>query len=104
MRTLLLIFATACLAIASAADMYKVNLFYPSLVGETELQPGNCKLTVEDGKVMIQQGRKKVEATVKVETGDSEYKRTSVRYANGDGEYRISEIRIGGTTTKLVFN
>ncbi len=104
MKTILLIFATACLAVASAADIYKITLFYPSLVGDAELKPGNCKLTIEDSKVTIQQGRKKVEAAVKVETADTEYDRTSVKYANGDGKYRISEIHIGGTSTKLVFN
>ena len=104
MKTILLLFATMCLAVATAAENHKLNLFYPSLVGETELQPGNCRLTVNDNQVVIKQGRKKVEASVKVETVDEKFKSTTVRYNNGDGKYRISEIRLGGTNTKLVFN
>jgi hypothetical protein len=45
-----------------------------------------------------------VEANVKVESAESKFNSTSVRYQNGDGKYRIQEIRLGGTKTKLVFN
>ncbi len=106
MRTLLLVFGTVFLALAAAAaaESHKVTLFYPSFVGETELRTGDCKLMIEDSRVVIQQGRKKVEADVKVESTGEKNKTTIVRYDNGDGKYRISEIRLGGTDTKLVFN
>ena len=104
MRTLLILFATACLTVASAAQSHKLTLFYPSVVGDSELRPGDCQVTFDDSRVVIKQGRKKVEADVKVETADEEFKSTSVRYSNGDGKQHISEIRIGGTNTKLVFN
>jgi hypothetical protein len=59
---------------------------------------------VEDSRVVIKQGRKTVEAEVRVESTDEENKKTTVRYNNGDGKYRISEIRLEGTSKKLVFN
>jgi hypothetical protein len=92
------------MAIAGAADNYKLTLFYPSIVGDGELKPGDCQVEVADGHVTLKQGRKKVEADVRVETVDEKFKATSIRYDNGDGKQRISEIRLGGTTTKLVFN
>ena len=36
------------------------------------------------------------EADVKMETADTKFSSTSVRYRNGDGKYRLQEIRLGG--------
>jgi len=104
MRTLFLLLFAGTLALASAAESYKLNLFYPSQVGGNELRAGSCVVTVSDGQVVIKQGRKKVEANVKVETADEEFKSTTVRYATGDETRQITEIRLGGTNTRLVFN
>lgn len=104
MRTILLFFVTAFLALATAADTYKLTLFYPSVVGESTLRPGDCKVVVDGDKVVVQQGRTKIEAKAKIETAAETFKSTTVRYRNGDGKYRVSEIRLGGTNTKLVFN
>jgi len=104
MRTLLLLFVTACLAVASAADTYKLTLFYPSFVGDSQLNTGDCKVTLDGNKVVIKQGRKKVEAAVRVETVDQKFKSTAVRYSESNGKRQISEIRFGGTTTRLVFD
>mgnify|MGYP005849453851 CR=1 FL=1 len=105
MRVFLLLFVTAVLAMATAAENYDVTLFQPSRVGGEELQPGDYKVVVDGARVRIIKGKKvRAEAEVKVESGDSEFKSTTVRYKNGDGTYRISEIRLGGTSTTLVFN
>ena len=104
MRTLLLLFVTVCLAAASAANTYKLTLFYPSFIGASQLNPGDCKITIDGDKVVLKQGRKKVEATVRVESVDQKFKSTSVRYTEKDGKRQISEIRLAGTTTKLIFN
>ena len=103
MKKLMLAFATLALAIASA-DTYRVTLLQASVVGGTELKPGEYKLVVNDGKVVITKGKTSVETQVKVENAGSKFHSTSVRYSNGDGKYKIQEIRLGGTTTKLVFN
>jgi hypothetical protein len=103
MKKLMLSFAILALAVASA-DTYRVTLFEPSVVSGTELKPGEYKLDVTDHKVVISKGKTSVEAAVKVEKADSKFKSTSVRYANGDGKFTVQEIRLGGTTTRLVFN
>ncbi|MGQ9917155.1 MAG: hypothetical protein ACUVS7_07035 [Bryobacteraceae bacterium] len=99
----LAIFLTIGLLVASAAT-YNVTLFQPSVVAGKELRPGDYKLVLEDGKAVIQKGKEKVEATVKIEQGDAKFSSTSVRYVEENGKLKIQEIRLGGTTTKLVFN
>jgi hypothetical protein len=104
MKKILLSFATLALAVASAATTHRVTLFQPSTVNGTELKPGEYKITLKDNKAVITSGKTSVEADVKQETADSKFSSTTVRYRNGDGKYTVQEIRLGGTTTKLVFN
>lgn len=99
----LAIFLTIGLLAASAAT-YNVTLFQPSFVAGKELKPGDYKLILEDGKATIQKGKERVEAAVKVEQADSKFSSTSVRYSEENGKLKVQEIRLGGTTTKLVFN
>jgi hypothetical protein len=103
-RKFLLFFTILAASAIASAKSFSVTLFQPSIVGEAELQPGEYKLEVNESKVILRNGKKSAEATVKVETSDQKFGSTSVRYQNGDGKYRISEIRLGGTKTRLVFN
>jgi hypothetical protein len=91
-------------ALAASAASYSVTFFQPSTVAGTELKAGEYKLLMDNNKVVIQKGKDKVEATVKVETADTKFSATSVRYADQNGKMKVTEIRLGGTTTKLVFN
>jgi len=103
-RKALPLFVMAGMAIASARS-YTVNLFQPSMVGTTELKPGEYRLEVNDQKAVIKKGNVQTESPVKVEEGDTKYDATTVRYVNNaDGKVRIQEIRLGGTKTKLIFN
>ncbi|WP_321473754.1 hypothetical protein [uncultured Paludibaculum sp.] len=97
------LFLTVALVCASAAT-YQVTLFQASTVAGHELKAGDYKLTVDNDKATIAKGKEKVEATVKVETSDTKYSATSIRYADDNGKMKVQEIRLGGTTTKLVFN
>ncbi len=99
----LVLFLTLALAVASAST-HSVQLFQPSIVSGQELKPGQYKLTVDDSKVIISKGKQSVEASVKMETSDSKFSSTSVRYITENGKMKVSEIRLGGTNTKLVFN
>lgn len=105
MKKVLFTFAVMGLAVASAADTYRVTLFQPSVVGGKELKPGEYKVTVDGGKATISQGKNNsVETAVKVESADTKFASTSVRYMNGEGKYKVQEIRLGNTKTKLVFS
>ncbi|MBZ5585180.1 MAG: hypothetical protein LAQ30_23830 [Acidobacteriia bacterium] len=95
-----MISAILALGVASAAS-YNVKLIQPSVVKGTELKPGEYRLNVENDKATFVKGKETVEASVKVENADQKYQTTSVRYTAGS---TISEIRVGGTKTRLVFN
>ena len=104
MRTLLALFAAGLLTVAAAKENFRLTLFQPSFVAETELEAGEYQLSVDSERVVFKKGRKTIEATAKVETGQETYKSTTVRYDNGNGKYKVAEIKLGGTNQKLVFN
>jgi hypothetical protein len=96
-------FAVMALAVASAGESYRVTLFQPSIIGGKELKPGEYKVEVKDNRAVISQGKTAVEAAVKVESTETKFNSTSVRYSNADGKYKVEEIRFGNSKTKLVF-
>jgi hypothetical protein len=100
---ILALMLTLALAVASA-NSFTVTLFQPSTVAGKELKPGDYKVTVDNNKAVIEKGKEKVEAAVKVENTESKFNTTSVRYTNADGKMKVTEIRLGGTNTKVVFN
>lgn len=104
MRKLFIGFATFALAIGMAASTYKVNLLQPSVINGQELKPGEYKIELSDNTATVKSGKTSVEAPVKVETSDTKFGATSVRYTTVDGKYKVQEIRLGGTNTRLVFN
>jgi hypothetical protein len=73
-------------------------------VAGKDLKPGNYKLEVADEKATFTNGKQTVESTVKIEQGDGKYSKTSVRYAEVGGTNTVTEIRLGGTNTKLIFS
>lgn len=97
------LFFTVAMVFASAAS-YSVTLFQPSMVAGTELKAGEYKLTIDGDKATIVKGKEKVEATVKMESAETKFAATSVRYSDQGGKMKVQEIRLGGTTTKVVFN
>lgn len=97
------LFLTIAMVCASAAT-YNVTLFQPSFINGKDLKPGDYKLTIDNDKATIARGKEKVEAAVKIETGDSKFSATSVRYTDDNGKAKVQEIRLGGTNTKVVFN
>jgi hypothetical protein len=106
MRKLFIGFATFALAVAmGASSSFRLNLLQPSVINGQELQPGEYRIELKDNKAIVNKGKKTVvESEVKVETSDTKFGSTSVRYSNGDGKYKVQEIRLGGTNTRLVFN
>ena len=104
MKKLFLVLTAVAVSGFASAKTYNVTLYQPTMIGESELKPGDYKVDVENDKAVIRAGKKRVEAAVTVESNGEKYSSTSVRYRNGDGKYRLQEIRIGGTSTRLTFN
>ena len=101
LKKFILAFTILALAVASAAT-YKVTL-QPSVVNGTELKEGDYRLIVQTDKVTIVNGKQSIEVPVKIENVTRTYDSTVVRYSQEGGKSSISEIRLGGTKTKLVF-
>lgn len=109
LKRIVLAFAVVALAVASAgtvakSNSYKVTLLQPSVVKGTELQAGEYRLDIADSKITLSQGKQTVELPAKVENVDKKFDNTAVRYVDQNGKPVISEIRLGGTKTKVVFN
>jgi hypothetical protein len=100
-KALLLACLLTGMALANTKS-FTVTLYEPAVVGGTELKAGDYKCELKDQKLVIKRGHETTEATVKVESGDSKYASTSVRYNTGDGKSKIEEIHVGGTNMKLV--
>ncbi len=88
----------------ASVKSYTVTFFEPTMIGGTELKAGDYKFELQDQKIVIKHGKETAEATVKVETGNSKYASTPVRYGNADGKNKVEEILVGGTNMKLVLN
>src|SRR6202451_2297702 len=96
-KNVLLGFATAALAVASAASSYSVTFYQPVTVNGTELKAGDYKLELKDnGMAVIKQGKVMTEAPVKIENESEKFSRSSGRI-NGN---KVEEIRLGGTSMR----
>ena len=105
LRKFVLIFAILAVVVATAGTTYRITLLQPSVVKGTLLKAGDYKLNLGDSKVTItpSNGKNPVEVPVKVETVDKKFADTVIGYAAENGKTVVTEIRLGGTKTKLVF-
>jgi len=88
---------------AYAASSYHVTLYKATTINGTQLKAGDVKLELQGDKVVIKQGKTSVESNVTVQNGDHKFDASSVGYAGDSANNQIQEIRLGGTTTKLLF-
>src|SRR3954451_8090246 len=95
-----LAFLTAGVMTMSAAGTYKVSLHQDAVVAGKQVKAGDYKIEVKDNTAVLKQGKNTVEVPVKAETSESKFPSTQVQYTEGNN---LQEIRVGGTTTKLVF-
>ena len=104
MKKMIVCLAAAVSFVWAGAMSSNVTLYQASTLNGVELKPGEYKVQVDGDKLTLRSGKTKVEAVVKTEQNGEKFGATSIRYQNGDGKMRITEIRIGGTNTKLVVN
>jgi hypothetical protein len=99
-KNILLGFATAALAVASAASSYNVTFYQPVMINGAEIKAGDYTLELKDDNTAVfKQGDTVAEAAVKVKNDGQKYDRNIVRL----DRHRVEEIRLAGTTTRLVF-
>jgi hypothetical protein len=81
---------------------YTITLTQPSVVSGTQLKQGDYRLRVASDKITMGSGKNMFEVKAKVETGEQKFSSTAIRYADSGGHPVITEIRLGGTKTKLI--
>jgi hypothetical protein len=99
-KNILLGLASIALAVAIAASSYNVTFYQPVMINGSELKAGDYKLELKDKTAVIKQGKTVTEAPVTIQNDNQKYPRTAVRL-NG---MQVEEIRIGGTSTRVVFD
>jgi hypothetical protein len=110
LRKFLVAFAILALVVASAGTVsapgssFRVNLTQTSVVKGSELKAGEYQVSLGADKATFKLGKITVEAPAKIETTTEKYRNTSIRYTTENGKAVIAEIRVGGTTTRLLFN
>ena len=103
MKKFVFAFATLALAAASAADRYNVKFYLPAEVAGRIVPPGEYSLEVKGDHAVLKGTGGKVESEARVESGSRRFPRTVVRYTGDEPNARLDEIRIGGTSTTVVF-
>ncbi|HEX4748421.1 MAG TPA: hypothetical protein VH302_02665 [Bryobacteraceae bacterium] len=103
LKKILITLSTAGALVVSAAGLtYKVSLLDDSTIGGKQFKAGDYKVELKDNDTaLVTKGKKSVEVAVKTETAPSKFSTTEIEYVN---DHQVQEIRIGGTTTRLVFS
>ncbi|HXA51493.1 MAG TPA: hypothetical protein VNV86_14350, partial [Candidatus Acidoferrum sp.] len=78
-------------------------LLHTSVVKNVVLKQGEYRLNLGKETATLVSGKTRVETPVKMESVDSKYDRTSVRYEEVTDKSVITEIRLGGTKTRIIF-
>jgi hypothetical protein len=103
-KKLMFVFGSLALVAASAASRYKVEFSQAADIGGTTVKPGEYTLELKDNKAILKGDHGRVEAEAKILTESKKYDSTAVRYSGSESRPSVDEIRIGGTTTKVVFS
>ena len=101
-KRLLLLTSVISLAVASAGNMFKVDLYQPTVINGTTFKAGEAKLELKDNKAVLHQGKTTAEATVKVEQNKTKYALTTIGYKEG-ADHQVKDICVAGTTTHVLF-
>jgi hypothetical protein len=103
-----IIVALAILALAAfagtvpgAKTSFKVTLTDQAIVNGTVFKTGDCRLVLGDAKVTLAQGDQSVVVPAKIENAESKFRHTVVFYTSQGDKRVLSEIRLGGTKTKI---
>lgn len=89
-------------AAVAASNSHSVTINNPIWVGTTQLKPGDYKVEVSGDKAVFTMNKKVVaEAPASLDTAAAK-KYNGTQVVSSDS--KITEIDLGGTTSKIVFN
>ena len=103
MKNVLLAFTLLGASIASAKT-YSITLSSPAAIGNSQLKTGEYRLELKGDHVLVKGDKVAGEFPVQVENEARKFDNTSITTSSEGGSNRIEEIRLGGTTVKLVFS
>lgn len=102
-KKLALGFGVFAMALASA-QTFHVTLLQATVLNGTPLKAGDYSVKVDGDKATFHRGKDTAESPVKIEKESQKYPSTIFKYTTeGSGTMHLTEIRLAGTTTKLVF-
>ena len=101
-RITVLVLLAASLACAKS---YHFVVRTPTLVGNTQLKPGEYTLKVDGSQVvLVDRSGEQVSTAARIETTDQTFSQTSVLTTAKDGVVRIESVALSGTHNKVVFD
>src|SRR5260370_17790109 len=103
MQRLMAVILALGIGAAYAASSYQVTLYKPTTVNGTQLKVGEVRVELQGDKVVFKQGKTSVESNVTVQNGGGKFDVTTVGYDGDSSNNQVQEIRLGGTSTKLLF-
>jgi hypothetical protein len=105
LKKMLLVFAVAGLAVASAKT-YTIVISNPSTVGTALLRPGEYRVLLQGSKVVFRndENRQVAEANAKIVNEDKKFEQTAIETKTVAGKTTIENIRLGGTKTEVLLN
>jgi hypothetical protein len=100
-----LMFAILALGVASAAPKtLHMTLGQTAWVGETQLQPGDYKVSIQADKAILILGKKQIELPAKMESNSRTFDSNRVVITDASTRPTLQEIDFGGTNTRIVFS
>ena len=91
---------------AMADKSYRVTMTSAAKVGSVQLQPGEYTLVLDNSKVRFTEVNtgKEFEVTAKIDdTAEKKFESTAIHSTRAEGATLITEIRLGGTKTRVAF-
>ena len=83
---------------------HKITISQPVTIMGTALKAGEYQVNINAGTITFILGKESHAITGKVETNATKYETDQVRYEQEGDKVKVSEIRVGGTKTRLIFN
>jgi hypothetical protein len=99
-KTLLLSFLVLGATGFAASNTFKMTLTQDSVIEGKTLKAGDYKVSLENGNAVIKQGKETIEVPAREETDANKFSTTTLLY---EDQSKLSEVRFGGTHTKILF-
>jgi len=102
--TVLAVFAAFAGTVPGKIASGNVTVTSPVTLKGSALKPGVYRVTVTAEKVILTQGKETLQIPAKIETAPNKFDESQVQYEGSGPQMTISQISLGGTKLRLLFN